>query len=121
MLCHSERIRQSGSDRGISSYSAGKKGLRCLDPFDFAQGMLLLDMTQRDEIHVARAPLIQRVSFACAPLQSEGWARQDSNLGPRDYESPALTAELQARVYQDIKHGERHVTNSESNCSDVMF
>src|SRR5205814_6986716 len=26
------------------------------------------------------------------------WARQDSNLGPRDYESPALTAELQARV-----------------------
>ena len=33
----------------------------------------------------------------CAALQSEGWARQDSNLGPRDYESPALTAELQAR------------------------
>jgi hypothetical protein len=27
-----------------------------------------------------------------------GWARQDSNLGPRDYESPALTAELQARL-----------------------
>src|SRR5437867_2972217 len=26
--------------------------------------------------------------FRCAP--SEGWARQDSNLGPRDYESPAL-------------------------------
>ena len=22
------------------------------------------------------------------------WAHQDSNLGPRDYESPALTAEL---------------------------
>ena len=32
-----------------------------------------------------------------ATLQSGGWARQDSNLGPRDYESPALTAELQAR------------------------
>ena len=32
-----------------------------------------------------------------APLQSEGWARLDSNQGPRDYESPALTAELQAR------------------------
>jgi hypothetical protein len=32
-----------------------------------------------------------------ATLQSRGWARQDSNLGPRDYESPALTAELQAR------------------------
>jgi hypothetical protein len=28
------------------------------------------------------------------------WARQDSNLGPRDYESPALTAELQARIFQ---------------------
>ena len=34
------------------------------------------------------------------PLQSEGWARQDSNLGPRDYESPALTAELQAQLHR---------------------
>ena len=25
------------------------------------------------------------------------WARQDSNLGPMDYESTALTAELRAR------------------------
>jgi hypothetical protein len=31
-----------------------------------------------------------------APKILRGWARQDSNLGPRDYESPALTAELQA-------------------------
>src|SRR4029453_10909547 len=31
------------------------------------------------------------------------WARQDSNLGPRDYESPALTAELQAHLY--MKNG----------------
>jgi hypothetical protein len=30
------------------------------------------------------------------PERFRGWARQDSNLGPRDYESPALTAELQA-------------------------
>ena len=30
--------------------------------------------------------------------EARGWARQDSNLGPRDYESPALTAELQAQV-----------------------
>ena len=29
---------------------------------------------------------------------SVDWARQDSNLGPRDYESPALTAELQAHL-----------------------
>ena len=26
------------------------------------------------------------------------WARQDSNLGPMDYESTALTTELRARV-----------------------
>jgi hypothetical protein len=26
------------------------------------------------------------------------WARQDSNLGPMDYESTALTAELRARA-----------------------
>jgi hypothetical protein len=25
---------------------------------------------------------------------NQNWAHQDSNLGPRDYESPALTAEL---------------------------
>jgi hypothetical protein len=32
------------------------------------------------------------------------WARQDSNLGPRDYESPALTAELQARRAATREH-----------------
>ena len=32
-----------------------------------------------------------------AAVEAVRWARQDSNLGPRDYESPALTAELQAR------------------------
>jgi hypothetical protein len=33
------------------------------------------------------------------PLNPCGWewARQDSNLGPTDYESAALTAELRAR------------------------
>ena len=29
---------------------------------------------------------------------SVDWARLDSNQGPRDYESPALTAELQAPI-----------------------
>jgi hypothetical protein len=29
------------------------------------------------------------------------WARQDLNLGPTDYESAALTAELRARASQD--------------------
>ena len=37
------------------------------------------------------------------PLATAGeggvWARQDSNLRPDDYESPALTAELRARVH----------------------
>jgi hypothetical protein len=28
------------------------------------------------------------------PESFRDWAHQDSNLGPRDYESPALTAEL---------------------------
>ena len=49
--------------------------------------------------HTARLHFVtawQPSLFRCAP--SEGWARQDSNLGPRDYESPALTAELQARI-----------------------
>jgi hypothetical protein len=30
------------------------------------------------------------------------WARQDSNLGPMDYESTALTAELRARIEGNI-------------------
>jgi hypothetical protein len=42
-----------------------------------------------------------------------GWARQDSNLGPRDYESPALTAELQARSDYKVKHSKPQVTNPE--------
>jgi hypothetical protein len=32
-------------------------------------------------------------------LRIEWWARQDLNLGPTDYESAALTAELQARTF----------------------
>ncbi len=46
-----------------------------------------------------------RIHLECTPGReatvsagTRGWARQDSNLGPRDYESPALTAELQARI-----------------------
>ena len=55
-----------------------------------------------------------------AARQSEGWARQDSNLGPRDYESPALTAELQARVFMEVKHSQPLMTNPESirSCSN---
>ena len=36
-----------------------------------------------------------RIANRRAKIETK-WARQDSNLGPRDYESPALTAELQA-------------------------
>ena len=32
------------------------------------------------------------------------WARRDLNPGPRDYESPALTAELQARLIEHDVH-----------------
>jgi len=35
------------------------------------------------------------------------WALQDSNLGPRDYESPALTAELRARFCSQAIAGVR--------------
>jgi hypothetical protein len=31
-------------------------------------------------------------------LEKGWWARKDLNLGPMDYESTALTAELRARV-----------------------
>jgi hypothetical protein len=42
---------------------------------------------------------VEKISAARGdPEIFRGWARQDSNLGPRDYESPALTAELQARL-----------------------
>ena len=34
-------------------------------------------------------------AITCASLE---WARQDSNLGPTDYEPAALTAELRART-----------------------
>jgi hypothetical protein len=51
-------------------------------------------------------------AFRCAA--SEGWARQDSNLGPRDYESPALTAELQARLFLEKCIVFGNVANPES-------
>jgi hypothetical protein len=64
---------------------------------------------------------------ACAPLRRDssksfrGWARQDSILGPRDYESPALTAELQARMIVEVKHSKPLVTNPESIYAAVRW
>src|SRR5690348_15250470 len=37
-------------------------------------------------------------SAAEVPRADSWWARRDSNPQPRDYESPALTVELQART-----------------------
>jgi hypothetical protein len=37
-------------------------------------------------------------------VKKKWWARQDLNLGPTDYESAALTAELQARILYNITH-----------------
>src|SRR6185369_15954012 len=59
----------------------------------------------RSSRRVALEPVAQRVGInpfdACieqyAALAGKWWARKDSNLRPRDYESPALTAVLLAR------------------------
>src|SRR5437868_13671652 len=40
-------------------------------------------------------------------------ARQDSTLATRAYDSPALTAPLQAPIAQTVKHSERRLTNQE--------
>jgi hypothetical protein len=41
-------------------------------------------------------------------IRNSKWARLDSNQGPRDYESPALTAELQAlREFGELEHNQR--------------
>src|SRR5579884_195644 len=55
---------------------------------------------KRASLHRTRQPERDRASEDCSRRsagQDGWWACQDSNLGPRDYESPALTAELQAR------------------------
>jgi hypothetical protein len=67
-----------------------------------------------------RARLLAPSLFRAA-LRSEVWARQDSNLGPRDYESPALTAELQARINHAFKHSISLLTNLESEAQQVNF
>src|SRR4029079_3756492 len=49
------------------------------------------------------------------------WARQDSNLGPRDYESPALTAELQARMRANARTSNTQCPTSNSKGSSSAF
>ena len=53
----------------------------------------------RPQAHSGPPPLkLRRDSLRSLDEANVDWARQDSNLGPRDYESPALTAELQAQL-----------------------
>ncbi len=44
----------------------------------------------------------QRYFLSCwrLPVQTVWWARLDSNQGPEDYESTALTAELRAQTIE---------------------
>ena len=56
--------------------------------------------SKRDQLRksaIRRSILLSEIRHPKSAMQMM-WARQDSNLGPRDYESPALTAELQARL-----------------------
>jgi hypothetical protein len=44
-----------------------------------------------------RLPKGASEAFTLCSVLEKWWARQDLNLGPTDYESAALTAELRAR------------------------
>ncbi len=58
-----------------------------------------ITLTQR--IHVGRDLITLKIQTWCIRRQihmTEWWACRDSNPEPRDYESPALTVELQART-----------------------
>ena len=62
-----------------------------------------LNMSKIDQIRLKMAEIdFSQIGSKSSPNQwivrKVGWARRDLNPGPRDYESPALTAELQARV-----------------------
>lgn len=48
--------------------------------------------------------------FILSPFVSLWWACQDSNLEPRDYESPALTIELQAHFVNKLRNPEASCT-----------
>src|SRR4051812_24585181 len=59
-------------------------------------GVALEKAEQRARRLLEIRPVGLRKAAALQDRKASSWARQDSNLGPRDYESPALTAELQA-------------------------
>ena len=83
-------------------------------PPTFPQATNALGFTRRSDsenhwLFVATATAIGRHWEKPPAIGSHllGWARQDSNLGPRDYESPALTAELQAHLRGTLTVEER--------------
>ena len=49
-----------------------------------------------------------------SPESFRGWARLDSNQGPRDYESPALPLSYRPSRSTRIKHTKSLMTNPES-------
>jgi hypothetical protein len=63
---------------------------------------------------------VEKISAARGdPEIFRGWARQDSNLGPRDYESPALTAELQALFHRQTSRAKKSLA-SLSRCYSTV-
>ena len=63
---------------------------------DLMQGLRCRSSDARPHCPI-RIGHISQLSYIRAARAGEWWARSDSNRGPRDYESPALTAVLQAR------------------------
>ena len=65
--------------------------------FSHCQASIHINLTLLVFINTEKVKAIERFK--------QWWARWDSNPRPRDYESPALTTELQARcLYESIKH-----------------
>src|SRR5581483_7054016 len=53
------------------------------------------------------------------PISKKVWARQDSNLGPRDYESPALPLSYRPVGARAFNHSIPSPTNSERRSTCV--
>ena len=49
------------------------------------------------------------------------WARRDSNPQPRDYESPALTVELQARIVGNLLNKARDLHGVRLPCNAILY
>src|SRR5437870_13902428 len=96
----------------ISARNARRRRTRHSNPHSaFRNPKFALERRAKAKLRSLRSALLRRAS----PESFRGWARQDSNLGPRDYESPALTAELQARFRDaNIQYSPSNVQHSMS-------